>query len=118
MATSSQTASRVADLAPVTEALSGLVAEFAELPRPYVYLFTTRPVIGIQVSDPSHFELWREALVVSAAEVTLNASEQGGSAWLDASGHYRGVEIILTGYGVPLSWEQVEAPRGVQVAAA
>ncbi|MEU0207413.1 hypothetical protein [Streptomyces canus] len=111
MTTSSQTTSRAADLAPVAEALSALVAEFAELPRPYIYLFTTRPMIGIQLDDPQEFELWREALEVPSAEVSLLAS--AASAWLKASGRFRGVVFELSGHGVPLTQEQVNASQAV-----
>lgn len=116
MATSSQTTPRAAELAPVTEALAALVAEFAELPRPYVYLFTTRLVIGIQLDGPQEFELWREAMGVPSAGVALHAS--AGSVWLAAHGRFRGVEFDLSGHGVALSQEQVSAPRGAEAVAA
>ncbi|MEU9558038.1 hypothetical protein [Streptomyces fumanus] len=118
MTTSSQTPPvphRAAELAPVAEALAGLVAEFADLPRPYIYLNTTVPVVGIQLSDPAEFELWREALAVPPAGVDLVVT--AGGAWLSVDGRFRGVEFHLTGHGVPLSVEQSQAPRSLGEAA-
>lgn len=118
MTTSSQTPTgqRFADLAPLSEALSALIAEFAELPRPYVVLHTTLTGIGLQLSDPAEFELWREALALPPGEVDLAVTP--AMAWLHVSGRYRGVAFDLTGHGVLVSVEQSLAPRGVEAVAA
>jgi hypothetical protein len=116
--TSSQTppAQRVAELAPITEALSALIAEFAELPRPYVILHTTSTGIGLQLRSPADFEAWRGALGAPAAGVELHVFN--ASMWLETSGEFRGVRYVLSGFGVPLSDEQLEAPRGTEAVAA
>ncbi|MFJ9657576.1 hypothetical protein ACIRPR_06360 [Streptomyces griseoflavus] len=119
MGTSSQTpptVHRIAELAPVAEALAALVAEYADLPRPYVYMFTTSPRIGLQLDGPAEFELWREALAVPPAEVDLVVTP--GSAWLDASGEFRGVAFDMSGHDVPVSVKQSRAPRGAAAVAA
>ncbi|MFF7553630.1 hypothetical protein ACFZA9_12170 [Streptomyces olivaceus] len=119
MATSFQTPPappRAADLAPVTEALAMLVAEFAELPRPFIALNTTGAHIVIQLMDPAEFEPWREALALSPAGVELVVTKS--SAWLAADGRYRGVVFQLTGHGVLVSVEQASSPRGAEAVAA
>ncbi|WP_326779662.1 hypothetical protein OG481_01875 [Streptomyces longwoodensis] len=113
MTTSSQTfpaftapdPGRTSEQAPVFEALMSLAAEFADLPRPYIVVHCTGPTFVIQLSHPSHFEAWREALGLPTESVELMAPS---SAWLETSARYRGVEFQLTGHGVPLTPEQAK----------
>jgi hypothetical protein len=101
--TSSQTlpVDWTAGLAPVVEALSALVAECADLPRPYIGVESVGQRLTVQLMDPAHFDAWREALRVpeSAVSVERNPSR----AWLRAEGEYRGVRLVLLGFGLPLA---------------
>ena len=118
MASSSQTttsaftapiAHRTSELAIIGEALMALSAEFADLPRPYIPLFSSGARFGLQLSHPSHFEAWREALGLPTSSVDLVTFD--ASIWLETSGSFRGVEFELTGHGVPLSQEQAVAQQ-------
>ncbi|MFH9823074.1 hypothetical protein [Streptomyces bobili] len=115
MATSLQTPSiaftapdpgRTSEQAPVFEALMALVAEFAELPRPYIVIHSTGPTFVLQLMHPSLFEAWREALRLPADKVQLHVTSNSG--WLSSWGRFRGVAFELTGHGVPLSAEQAQ----------
>lgn len=94
---------RTSEQAPAFEALAAIVAEFAELPRPYIVVHNTGPTFILQLMHPSHFEVWREALGLPTASVQLKGST---SVWLEAFSRFRGVAFQLTGHGVPLTAEQ------------
>lgn len=103
---------RFSDQAPTFEALSTLTAEFAELPRPYIVVYSSGPnAFQLQLSHPSHFEQWRTALRLPTASVELKTG--GESVWLTTDLVFRGVPVHLTGHGVPLAPEQVEASQAV-----
>ncbi|MEV5953766.1 hypothetical protein AB0M11_08305 [Streptomyces sp. NPDC051987] len=125
MGTSSQTtepaftapaAHRTSELALVAEALLALSAEFAELPRPYIPVWSSEARFGIQLMHPSHFEAWREALGLSVGSVELKAG--GGLVWLAAPGNFRGIAFELTGHSVPLTQKQAETPQVADEASA
>lgn len=123
MATSSQTLQaitvpdpgRTSEQAPVFEALMAIAAEFAELPRPYIVVLNTGPSFILQLSHPSHFEAWREALGLPVASVEL---EGWSSVWLAAASQFRGVAFELTGHGVPLTAEQAQPQLAADESAA
>lgn len=103
---------RFSDQAPAFQALSTLTAEFAELPRPYIVVYSSGPnAFQLQLSHPSHFEQWRTALQLPTSSVELKAG--GKSMWLAADTVFRGVPVHLTGHGVPLTGAQIEAVQAV-----
>jgi hypothetical protein len=90
---------------------------FPELPAPYVTLdaYPGSTVLGIQLQDAAHFEMWREALEFDAENVELAGN--GSSSWLLLEQKTRKfqVSVRLTTHGIP-----AVAPRpveGVEVAA-
>lgn len=102
---------RISEQAPIFEALCALTAEFAEMPRPYITIYSHLSHFNLQLDHPTHFEMWREALGLSVETVELNASS--ASVWLAANGEFRGVSFRLTGHDVPLTQEQAEASQAV-----
>lgn len=91
---------------PAAEALVGLTKMLGHLPAPYVVVHSTPPVIALQLNTPSEFETWRTALQLAPDTVTLHAYVD--TAWLAADTVFRGVEVHLTGHGLPLTLEQAE----------
>lgn len=90
---------------------------FPELPAPYVTVIAhpSDTVLGIQLGDAAHFEMWREALEFDAENVELVGN--GSSSWLSLKQKTRKsqVSVNLTTHGIP-----TVAPRpveGVEVAA-
>jgi len=97
----------------VFEALLALKEMFPALPRPYITIYSSGSEgFNLQLDHPSHFEAWRTALQLATDPIRLNAS--GGSVWLDVPGVFRGVPFSLTGFCVPLTREQAEAPQAVR----
>lgn len=97
-------------------ALVGLTTEFSGLPAPYIVIPTAyQSQVKLQADSPADFELWRAALMVEPGGVGLRAFR--GSVWLEAVAQYRGVTVVLTGFGVPLTPEQaVPQPSAGQLA--
>ena len=83
-------------------ALPLLLAEYAELPPPYITIRSSAMAgIGLQLPDVTAFEQWRDALGIDPDGVVLHTG--GGEGWLAADTRYRGVPVRLTGFGVLLA---------------
>lgn len=102
---------QTSELVPAAEALVELACMFGRLPRPYVMFHTSYVRIDLQLDSPAGFEAWRTALQIAPGDVQLK--EFQGNTWLAADGVYRGVPVWLTGHGLSLSAEAVEAPQAV-----
>ncbi|WP_405543999.1 hypothetical protein OG478_23045 [Streptomyces phaeochromogenes] len=106
---------QIVEQTATVEALIALIKMFPSLPRPYVTIYASGTEgFNLQLDHPSHFEAWRTSLQLPTNPIRLSAS--GGSVWLDASGVFRGVPFSLSGFRVPLTREQAEAPQAVDEA--
>ncbi|MVO87895.1 hypothetical protein GPA10_24840 [Streptomyces sp. p1417] len=104
---------------PAVEALATLVEMFGSLPGGYITIHT-RPFGGpvrleLQFDSPQDFEQWRTCLRIAPADVVLVASP--GYTWLSAVGRCRGVDVEITGFGVPLTYKQATTQQVAGVTA-
>lgn len=107
----------LADLASAIEALAHLQAAHPTLPTLRVALPHNGASIDLQAGNPHAFEQWRAALQIPPTSVELRAYYD--AAWLHALTPVRGVAVILTGHGLPLTADQARTeqdPEGVRPA--
>ncbi|MGW1127494.1 hypothetical protein [Streptomyces sp. NPDC002526] len=103
----------LADLLPAIEAVTYLSKTYPALPAPYTVL-GEGAVIDLQTHTPHAFEAWRTALQIPPAAVELHAYAE--DAWLHATTIIRGVPLVLTGYSLPITFEQArieQDPEGI-----
>ncbi|WP_318202906.1 hypothetical protein [Streptomyces sp. SCL15-4] len=93
-------------LVALTEMLGSLPGGYIKIHQPYF----SPAWMGIQFETPQAFELWREALCIPGADVSLHATSDA-YVWLGATTVFRGVRIELTGFDVPLTAEQATTPQ-------
>ncbi|WP_172384764.1 hypothetical protein [Streptomyces sp. MNP-20] len=105
----------LSEQSPAVEALVTLVEMFGSLPGGYIMIHSQRyggPVkLDLQLDAPQDFEQWRTCLRIAPADVALEASP--GYTWLSATGRCRGVDVEITGFGVPLTYQQATTPQAV-----
>lgn len=88
----------LADQMAAFDALGQLAASYPHLPQPYVTVSSIGCRVGVQLSSPAEFEVWREALGIDALSVELK--EFRAEVWLEADGVFAGVQLHLAGFGV------------------
>jgi hypothetical protein len=90
-----------------------LVDRHEQLPDAYITIhapFKGSPArLDLQLDSPHDFEQWRGALAVPAADVKLHTTTS--NTWLSADTTHEGVTVHLSGFYVPLTAEQLTAPR-------
>lgn len=94
------------------EALAAMAATFPELLSGYATVHTPMygpATIGLGLRNPQGFEQWRTALQIEPRDIEVHADNKG--AWLAGNGVFCGVEVHVTGFGLPLTPEQIAAPR-------
>lgn len=101
------------------DALASLARMFPTLPGGYVMVhapmrYAPALRIGLQLDTPHAFEQWRAALQIAPADIDLLSNAHG--TWLAATALFRGIEMRVTGFAVPLSHD-VASTRQQQDAA-
>jgi hypothetical protein len=95
------------------QALASLAEQHPTLPEAYITVHTPFDSwpgkVDLQLQAPQEFELWREALAIAPDNVSLHATRS--STWLAADGEHEGVRIHISGFNVPVSSVQAQAPR-------
>jgi hypothetical protein len=97
-----------------------LVDQHEQLPDAYITIhapFDDWPSrLDLQLDSPHDFEQWRSALAVPAADVKLHTTTS--NTWLSADTAHQGVTVHLSGFYVPLTHAQLNAPRDTSEVAA
>ncbi|MEV4335714.1 hypothetical protein [Streptomyces sp. NPDC049590] len=95
------------------EALLELTMMMGSLPGGYIKIhqpYFSPAWMGLQFETPQAFELWREALCIPGADVSLHATSDE-YVWLDAKTVFRGIRVELSGHNVPLTAEQANTAQ-------
>ncbi|MFD9369612.1 hypothetical protein ACFWA6_18235 [Streptomyces sp. NPDC060020] len=100
---------QLTEQAPTINALAALAAAYGHLPVPYITVQTTGPAVDLQLDCPADFEAWRSALGVAPAAVTLHA--YAGQTWLATNTLFRGIKVVLSGHGLPITVEQARTSQ-------
>lgn len=94
------------------DALGNLMAQYPRLPEAYITIHETGLTGGwvdMQLDSPWAFEAWREALEIQPAQISLHV--YSGNQWMSGDAYHMGVRIHISGFHVPVTPEQVAAPR-------
>lgn len=105
---------RCSDQRAAVQTLLDLVSQYPTLPAAFVSVYVTS--LNLQLDSPSDFEAWREVLEAPASEVRLHATQS--SVWLTVDTTADGVPVHLSGFNVPVSYVQAQAPRDRSAVAA
>lgn len=103
------------DQLPAIAALLDLARQHRGLPAPYITVqqpmpeYRFFPRLDLQLDSPTHFEQWRVALEAPASAVELHAT--ASSTWLQADTTFAGIGVHISGFNVPLTSVQAQAPR-------
>jgi len=103
------------DQLPAIAALLDLVRQHDGLPAPYITVQQPMPEhhfyprFDLQLDTPCDFEQWRSALSAPASNVKLHATTS--STWLCVDTTFEGIHVHLSGFNVPLTSVQAQAPR-------
>ncbi|MFJ8049271.1 hypothetical protein [Streptomyces luteogriseus] len=103
------------DQVSAVQALLDLIRQHDGLPAPYITVqqpmpeYQFFPRLDLQLDTPSHFEQWRSALEALASDVELHATTS--STWLQVATSFEGICVHLSGFNVPLTSVQAQAPR-------
>lgn len=103
------------DLAAPLTALIALEARFPHLPAPCVNVTTIYPdrlELSFHYDDFAAFEVWREALGMSPADVEHRVQGNGTTAVRIVHGHFAGADTWLVGYAAIPVLEPVAAGSG------
>lgn len=102
----------IAEQRAAFEALAAMAVAFPDLHGGYATVHTPMygaAAIGLSLRSPQGFEQWRTALQIEPRDIEMHADDKG--AWLAGDSMFYGVEVHLTGFGLPLSREQLAAQR-------
>jgi hypothetical protein len=96
-------------------ALLDLLRQYDSLPAPYITVQQPMPEhrffprLDLQLDTASQFEQWRSALEAPASNVELHATTS--STWLQVDTTFAGIGVHISGFNVPLTSVQAQAPR-------
>jgi len=98
---------RCRDQQAAVEALLNLVSQHPTLPAAYVSVYVAK--LNLQLDSPPDFEAWREVLEAPASDVRLHVTLS--SVWLTVDTTVDGIPVHLSGFNLPVSYPQAQAPR-------
>lgn len=108
-----KTTSPVSVQRSAVQLLDRLMSEHPELPSAYIVIhqpWRGKPSrLGLQLSTPTDFELWRVALGIRPDAVELE--EYGPGSWVQAAGVRDGLHLEITAHGILLTDDMLNAPR-------